>query len=47
MVLINIKHARPGMSITEKIALVIDVLGRVCYVVVEKLPVVSILLDSV
>jgi len=30
--LINIKRTRPGMSITEKITLVIDVPGRVCCV---------------
>ena len=30
-VLINIKQTRPGMSMTEKITLVIDVPGRVCY----------------
>ena len=29
--LINIKRTRPGMSMTEKITLVIDVPGRVCY----------------
>lgn len=30
-VLINTKQARLGMSMIEKIALVIDVPGRVCY----------------
>lgn len=29
--LINTKQTRPGVSMTEKIALVIDVPGRVCY----------------
>jgi hypothetical protein len=29
--LINTKQTRPGMSMTEEIALVIDVLWRVCY----------------
>lgn len=29
--LIIIKQTRPGMSMAEKITLVIDVLGRVCY----------------
>jgi len=29
--LINTKRTRPGMSTTEKIALVLDVPGRVCY----------------
>lgn len=47
MALINIKQARPGMSMTEKTTLVIDVLGRVCYVKVEKPSVVSVLWDSV
>ena len=30
--LINTKQTSPVMSITEKIAMVIDVPGRVCYV---------------
>ena len=29
--LIKLKQALPGMSMTEKITLVIDVPGRVCY----------------
>ena len=33
MALINTKQARPGMSMTEKIALVIDLPGRACYLI--------------
>ncbi len=47
MALIIIKQARPGMSMTEKTALVIDVPGRVCYVRVGKPSAVSLLWDSV
>ena len=33
---INIKRTRPGMSMTEKITLVIDVPGRVCYLLIPQ-----------